>query len=305
MEQDKNLDKKEIIQEVKRRLSLENLLEIYNVKKGHTAKTYHCPFHEDKNPSFSITDTGWKCFTGCGNGDQISFIEKIENINFEEALIKASSICNVAYEKKKGKRILEELKEKHLNYLSKRGIKKETAKLFDLKVKNDFILFPQKREDKITGYKGINPETKRMFFEGTDTQSKLFPNYELQGVKFLIFTAGEYDCIYLTQKLLESNLNDYKVVTCSTGESSFPKDLDRLKEFSSIKQFMIFYDNDKTGKTGALKLAKELYKINKPIEIYNFPNDKEEKYDVSDFFNDGFSVEELFYRRYNRRKNRN
>jgi putative DNA primase/helicase len=295
MEQGKHLDKKDIIQEVKRRLSLENLLEIYNVKKGNTAKTYHCPFHEDKNPSFSITDTGWKCFTGCGSGDQISFIEKIENMNFEEALIRASSISKVSkYENIKDRAILEELKEKHLKYINSRGIKKETAKLFGLKSKKDFILFPQKREDKITGYKGINFENKKMFFEGTDKQSKLFPNYELQGIKFLIFTAGEYDCIYLTQKLLESNLNDYMVVTSSTGESSFPKDLDRLKEFSSIEKFMIFYDHDDAGKKGALKLARELSdKIKKVVEIYSFPEDKKEKYDVSDFFNEGYSVEDL------------
>ena len=295
MEQGKHLDKKDIIQEVKRRLSLENLLEIYNVKKGNTAKTYHCPFHEDKNPSFSITDTGWKCFTGCGSGDVISFIEKIENTSFEEALIKASSIADVNYEKKKGTPLLEDLKEKHINYLSKRGIKKETAKLFGLKVKNDYILFPQKREDKITGYKGINPETKKMFINGNDKQSKLFPNYEFQDCKILIFTAGEYDCIYLTQKILESNLNDYKVVTSSTGESSFPKDLDRLKEFSSIEKFMIYYDHDDAGKKGALKLARELSdKTKKVVEIYSFHEDKKDKYDVSDFFNEGYSVEELF-----------
>ena len=295
MEQYKNLDKKEIIQEVKRRLSLENLLEIYNVKKGNTAKTYHCPFHEDKNPSFSITETGWKCFTGCGSGDQISFIEKIENINFEEALIKASNIANVDYEKKKGRQLLEELQEKHLEYLEKRGIKKETAKIFGLKSSGDFILFPQKREDKITGYKGINFETKKMFVNGSDKQSKLFPNYELQGVKFLIFTAGEYDCIYLTQKLLESNLNDYRVITNSTGETGFPKDLDRLKEFSSIEKFMIYYDHDDTGRKGSLKLARELSdKFKKIVEIYSFPKENKIKYDVSDFFNDGFSVEKLF-----------
>jgi len=294
MEQDNKADKKEIIQEIKRRLSLENLLEIYNVKKGHTAKTYHCPFHEDKNPSFSITETGWKCFTGCGNGDQISFIEKIENIHFEEALIKASSICNVDYEKKKGRPLLEELQERHLKYLNDRGIKKETAKLFALKSKNDFILFPQKREDKITGYKAINFINKGMFVNGSDKQSKLFPNYELQGVKFLIFVAGEYDCIYLTQKLLESNLNDYRVVTSSTGEGSFPKDLERLKEFSSIEKFLIFYDHDDAGKKGALKLARELSdKIKKVVEIYSFPEEKKEKYDVSDFFNEGYSVEDL------------
>ena len=294
MEQDNKADKKEIIQEIKRRLSLENLLEIYNVKKGHTAKTYHCPFHEDKNPSFSITETGWKCFTGCGNGDQISFIEKIENIHFEEALIKASSICNVDYEKKKGRPLLEELQERHLKYLNDRGIKKETAKLFALKSKNDFILFPQKREDKITGYKAINFINKGMFVNGSDKQSKLFPNYELKEVKFLIFTAGEYDCIYLTQKLLESNLNDYRVVTSSTGEGSFPKDLERLKEFSSIEKFLIFYDHDDAGKKGALKLARELSdKIKKVVEIYSFPEEKKEKYDVSDFFNEGYSVEDL------------
>ena len=294
MEQDNKADKKEIIQEVKRRLSLENLLEIYNVKKGNTPKTYHCPFHEDKNPSFSITETGWKCFTGCGNGDQISFIEKIENIHFEEALIKASSICNVDYEKKKGRPLLEELQERHLKYLNDRGIKKETAKLFALKSKNDFILFPQKREDKITGYKAINFINKGMFVNGSDKQSKLFPNYELQGVKFLIFVAGEYDCIYLTQKILESNLNDYKVVTSSTGEGSFPKDLERLKEFSSIEKFLIFYDHDDAGKKGALKLARELSdKIKKVVEIYSFPEEKKEKYDVSDFFNEGYSVEDL------------
>ncbi len=294
MEQDKNLDKKEIIQEVKRRLSLENLLEIYNVKKGHTAKTYHCPFHEDKNPSFSITETGWKCFTGCGSGDQISFIEKIENINFEEALIKASNISNVDYEKKKGRQLLEELKENHLKYLNERGIKKETAKLFGLKSSGDFILFPQKREDKITGYKGIDFKTKKMFVNGSDKQSKLFPNYELKGIKFLIFVAGEYDCVYLTQKLLESNLNDYRVVTNSTGETGFPKDLERLKEFSSIEKFMIFYDHDDTGRKGSLKLARELSdKLKKVVEIYSFPKENKEKYDVSDFFNEGYSVEDL------------
>ena len=109
------------------------------------------------------------------------------------------------------------------------------------------------------------------------------------------FTAGEYDCIYLTQKILESNLNDYKVVTNSTGETGFPKDLDRLKEFPSIEKFLIFYDHDDTGRKGSLKLARELSdKFKKVVEIYSFPKENKIKYDVSDFFNDGYSVEELF-----------
>lgn len=287
-------DKKEIIQELKNRLTLENLLNYYNVKTGKTPKTYHCPFHDDKNPSFSIKENHWHCFSGCGEGDQINFIEKIENIPFEEAIIKASNIANVNYEKRKGKAVLEDLKEEHLEYLKNRGIKKETAKLFGLKVKGDFILFPQQREDKITGYKGINYKNKRMFFDGLDKTSKLFPNYNFEGAKFVIFCAGEYDCIYLTQKLIEGNLNtSYKVVSSSTGEGSFPKDLDRLKNFPDIEKFLIFYDHDETGRAGSKKLAQELNKLNKPVEIYNFPSNKKEKYDVSDFFNEGYYLEDL------------
>ena len=287
-------EKKEIIEQIKNRLSLENLLQIYNIRAGETKNTYHCPFHDDKNPSFSIKDKMWHCFAGCGSGDQISFIQKIDNLSFEEALIKASSISNVEYEKKQGKLSLEELQEKHLTYLSNRGIKSTTASLFGLKAKNDYILFPQKREDKITGYKGINIKNKTMFFNGSDKASKLFPNYALENIRFLIFTAGEYDCLYLTQKLIESNLNKYKVVSNSTGEGNYPKDLDRIASYPDIEKFLIFYDHDETGKKGAERLASKLEKFGKPIEVYYFPKDKKHKYDVSDFFNEGNSLEDLF-----------
>ena len=287
-------DKKQIIEQIKNRLSLENLLQIYNVQTGESKNTYHCPFHDDKKPSFSIKDNFWTCFSGCGNGDQISFIQKIDKLSFEEALIKASGICNVEYEKKQGKVSLEDLKEKHLSYLSNRGIKSTTATLFGLKSKGDYILFPQKREDKITGYKGINFLTKRMFFNGNDKQSKLFPDYSFEDTRFLIFTAGEYDCMYLTQKIIESGLSKYKVVTNSTGEGNNPKDLDRLEAYPEIEKFMIFYDHDETGKKGAERLAIQLEKFGKTVEVYSFPKDKKPKYDVSDFFNEGNSLDDLF-----------
>jgi len=47
-----------------------------------------CPFHEERTPSFFIfTNTNtWHCF-GCGaGGDVISFVMKIQNINFKQAL---------------------------------------------------------------------------------------------------------------------------------------------------------------------------------------------------------------------------
>src|SRR5260370_9634363 len=47
-----------------------------------------CPFHKEKTPSFSVHATRqfYHCF-GCGvSGDVFSFVEKIENITFPEAL---------------------------------------------------------------------------------------------------------------------------------------------------------------------------------------------------------------------------
>ncbi len=53
-----------------------------------TGGIYHacCPFHEEDTPSLIVWTNGtWKCF-GCGeHGDVITFVMKIEHLNFKEA----------------------------------------------------------------------------------------------------------------------------------------------------------------------------------------------------------------------------
>lgn len=47
-----------------------------------------CPFHAEKTPSFTVNEekSVWYCF-GCANGgDVIAFVEKIEEVNFKDAL---------------------------------------------------------------------------------------------------------------------------------------------------------------------------------------------------------------------------
>lgn len=288
---------KNLIDEIKSKLPLEQLLSHYNVRKAKGNNSYYCPFHEDKNPSFvASNEAGWKCLSNnnCGSGDQISFIQKFENISFEDALVKASNIADINLKRKKESKVYE-LQKKHIEYLDNRGIKTETAKIFTLKSNGDYILFPQNRNGEITGYKGINiKDKKKMHFEGEDKVSKLYPDYNFKAIKTVIFTAGEWDTLYINQKLSEGDLNAYKAVSSSTGETSFPKDLNRLKDFTEIEGFKIIYDHDEAGKNGALKLAKELHKLNKPIEIYYFPEGKPKGYDVSDFFNEGHSLDDLF-----------
>ncbi len=45
-----------------------------------------CPFHDEKSPSFNVSNGLWHCF-GCGEGgDAIGFIQKIEHLSFAEAI---------------------------------------------------------------------------------------------------------------------------------------------------------------------------------------------------------------------------
>ena len=47
-----------------------------------------CPFHKEKTPSFTVSSEKqiFKCF-GCGvGGDAISFVSKIENLDYKESL---------------------------------------------------------------------------------------------------------------------------------------------------------------------------------------------------------------------------
>ena len=63
----------------------------------HAHKSARCPFHDDTKNSFSVFqasdgDWKWKCFAGCGCGDAIDFICKLDGVGFKEGL------CSYRYE---------------------------------------------------------------------------------------------------------------------------------------------------------------------------------------------------------------
>ncbi len=47
-----------------------------------------CPFHDEKTPSFNVTPARglWYCFSCTEGGDVIKFVQRIENLNFAEAV---------------------------------------------------------------------------------------------------------------------------------------------------------------------------------------------------------------------------
>ncbi len=77
------------IEEIKRRIDIVELISSYlTLKKAGSNYKAICPFHQEKTPSFMVSSEKqiFKCF-GCGEGgDVFSFIQKMENLEFPEAL---------------------------------------------------------------------------------------------------------------------------------------------------------------------------------------------------------------------------
>ena len=98
----------------------------------------------------------------------------------------------------------------------------------------------------------------------------------------------------LSQSFHQGKVTNHIVRTNSTGESSFPHDICSLIENSDIKRINILYDHDNAGRMGAKKLASHLLSLALPVRIYFFHEEKENKYDLVDFFNEGSNLQDLF-----------
>jgi DNA primase len=92
------------IDEIKNRLDIVDQISKYLELKP-AGKNYSglCPFHAEKTPSFIVSPElqRYKCF-GCGeDGDIFNFIQKIENVDFPEALEKLAKEAGVELKKPK------------------------------------------------------------------------------------------------------------------------------------------------------------------------------------------------------------
>ncbi len=87
-----------IIQEVTEKNDIYDVVSKYvHLKKAGNSYVGLCPFHNEKTPSFSVSPQRgvFHCF-GCGvGGDVISFLMKIENIPFYEAVKKLADMSGI------------------------------------------------------------------------------------------------------------------------------------------------------------------------------------------------------------------
>lgn len=166
-----------------------------NLKKSGKSYTGLCPFHKEKTPSFSVDPSRqlYHCF-GCGEGgDVISFVEKIENLDFLESVeflankvgykLKYNKTGHSEKSGKKRKRLYEinDLAGKYfqfilfnskagkapLQYLKKRGFTDDTIKEFEvgycMDMWDNFTEFIKKRgyKDKEIAESGLAIESSK------------------------------------------------------------------------------------------------------------------------------------------------
>lgn len=142
------------VQEIKDKIDIVDFLGRY-LKLQKTGKYYRalCPFHKENKPSFMVSPErqAWYCF-GCQNGGDIfTFLQKYENLEFYEALKILAEKAGVDLKRydpnftKEIEIIYEinanaldffrknlEINSQAIDYLKKRGLKKETFEEFNL-----------------------------------------------------------------------------------------------------------------------------------------------------------------------------
>ncbi|MBD3948306.1 DNA primase [Tuanshanicoccus lijuaniae] len=93
----------EVIREVREKTDIVDVISQYvQLTKRGQNYSCSCPFHEDRNPSFSIHSGKqiFKCFS-CGRGGNVfSFLQEMEGISFPEAVQKAAEFSNVSFDTK-------------------------------------------------------------------------------------------------------------------------------------------------------------------------------------------------------------
>ncbi|GAA5514752.1 DNA primase [Deinococcus carri] len=108
-----------------------------------------CPFHKEKSPSFQVdTEQGYFYCFGCkAGGDVFSFVQRVENLSFGDALRKLADQAGIQVEARYGERSSRDLYDVNafaleyfrehlpgpaLDYLRRRGLTDETIAAFEL-----------------------------------------------------------------------------------------------------------------------------------------------------------------------------
>jgi DNA primase len=92
----------DLIERIKREVPLEKLCAQHGIQLSPRGKDLaaRCPFHEDRDPSFIVSPQKnlWNCLAGCGGGDNLQLVMRLEKCSFRYAAEQLLKTLGVAPE---------------------------------------------------------------------------------------------------------------------------------------------------------------------------------------------------------------
>jgi DNA primase len=73
------------VQTIKEQLTMRDVLLRYGYD---SKKRMPCPIHCGQDDNFEVKERSWHCYSHCGSGDVISFVQKVFGLSFSDALRK-------------------------------------------------------------------------------------------------------------------------------------------------------------------------------------------------------------------------
>ncbi len=221
-----------------------------------------CPFHHDKQASFSANiDKGlWICYAGCGHGNAYQFAEKMGvdpkpwiNGTKEQDLTRPAEQSYQNKAIKYHRYFMDHLDTLNIHKWSTQAIKKTHTgwdpkyKCFTFPIYDSAGILINIRWHKKSQIKGVHG-------------SHWFPAAVFRKPhEYIVWCEGEKDAL----TLLSHNI---PAVTNTNGAGKIPLDLTPLAE---IPILYVCFDPDMQGITGAKKVIEKIRKIYKNITIYN------------------------------------
>lgn len=109
------------VHEIKSRLSMQEVLTRYGVPVKRRMK---CPLHDGDGLNFDIKEKTWTCYSRCGRGDAISFVQKFFDLSFMDAVKKIDQDFGLGIFQK---RSFEDLRKMHYEGMKRQAEKRRIA----------------------------------------------------------------------------------------------------------------------------------------------------------------------------------
>lgn len=256
--------------------------------------------NDDEHASFSINieHGGWNDFATGDKGDFAELVARLKGLQKKDAIsllkknigieetVKKQSLPKKYIDKDVYERYIERLHNEQNSYAQNLLLYFYTRKQIHpdvlrkakvgLSDKNTVIYPYHFHEDgHVIAWKEIrynldeNFQAKKDFI--TNSPATIFPDYVVrQHPAIVVLCAGENDALALNS-LHHHNRFPFPAVCFTSGENSFPKNVDYWFKNKSVT---ILYDYDEAGKKGALKVAHHFASLTHSLYIANWENDQ-------------------------------